>query len=189
MNRLVILCLFGLVTACNAPFAAASCWVPVPALSRIVFSTTQAGAPFQGTFHDYSGLVCMDAGGDSHIRVSVNTASVDTQLPELDTALRGPDFFDIRRWPQALFESEAVRPMGQGRYRVTGKLTLRDVTHEVSVPFTFTPMTDGNARLEGRLSLERLDYHIGLGQWADTRWVGNQVELTFSIVVKPAAGK
>ena len=188
MKRMMVPLLLGLVGLLLAPFAGAGCWVSVPALSHIEFSTTQAGAPFQGTFRDYAGLVCMDAGGDSHIRVSVNTASVDTQLPELDTALRGPDFFGTRRWPQALFESEAVRPMGQGRYRVTGKLTLRDVTHEVSVPFTFTPATDGKARLEGRLRLERLDYHIGLGQWADTRWVGNQVKLTFSIVVKPAAG-
>ncbi|HVC36915.1 MAG TPA: YceI family protein [Gammaproteobacteria bacterium] len=189
MNRPVMPLLFGLVVAFHAAFAAASCWAPAPQASRIVFSTTQAGAPFQGTFRDYGGLVCIDAGGNSHIRVSVNTASVDTQLPELDTALRGPDFFDTRRWPQALFESETVRSMGQGRYQVTGKLTLRDVTHEVNVPFTFTPAAGGNARLEGRLSLERLDYHIGLGQWADTRWVGNQVEVTFSIVFKPVAGE
>ncbi|HVA54706.1 MAG TPA: YceI family protein [Gammaproteobacteria bacterium] len=188
MKHWLLPLILGLAGVLHTTLAAASCWVPVPSMSNIEFSTTQAGAPFQGTFRDYAGLVCIDASGDSHIRVSVNTTSVDTQLPELDTALRGPDFFDTRRWPQALFESETVRPMGQGRYRVTGKLTLRDVTHEVSVPFTFTPATDGNARLEGQLRLERLDYHIGLGQWADTRWVGNQVKLTFSIVVKPAAG-
>jgi len=173
----------------HAPLAVASCWVPVPALSHIVFHTTQAGAPFQGTFHDYSGLVCIDRGADSHIRVSLRTASVDTQLPELDEALRGPDFFDVSRWPQALFESQAITALGNGHYQATGKLTLRNMTHQVSVPFTFKPTADGRAQLGGQLVIQRLDYDIGLGQWADTRWVGNKVEVRFSVVVKPVASK
>lgn len=172
-----------------APLAAASCWVPVPALSHIEFNTTQAGAPFQGTFHDYTGLVCIDGGADNQIRVSLRTASVDTQLPELDEALRGPDFFDVSRWPQALFESQTITALGNGRYQATGKLTLRNMTHRVSVPFTFKPTADGRAQLEGQLVIKRLDYDIGLGQWADTRWVGNQVEVRFSVVVRPAASK
>ena len=189
MKHLLMPALLVLSAALHSPLAAASCWVPVPALSHIVFNTTQAGAPFQGTFKDYSGLVCIDAGADSHIRVSLQTASVDTQLPELDAALRGPDFFDVSRWPQALFESQTVQVLGAGHYQVTGKLTLRNVTREISAAFTFMPATDGNAQLEGRFKLARLDYHIGLGQWADTRWVGNQVEVTFSVALKPTAGK
>ncbi|MDE2196099.1 MAG: YceI family protein [Gammaproteobacteria bacterium] len=177
--------------AAGAARAAADCWVPVPQAGGIVFTGTQAGAPVQGTFSDYDGRVCIGSGdpADSRIRVSVRTASVDTQLPELDAALRGPDFFDSARWPQAVFESESVKSMGQGRYQVTGKLTLRDVTREISVPVRFTPAAGGGARLAGRLSFARLDYHIGLGQWADTGWVGDRVELAFSVALKPVAGK
>lgn len=175
-----------------APAAAvAGCWVPVPQASTIVFATTQAGAPFQGTFTQYEGLVCLDAAdnGKNSIRVSVRTASVDTQLPELDDALRGPDFFDSTRWPNLLFQSESVRLLGPGHYQVQGKLTLRDVTREVKVPFTFMRAANGDARIAGQLSLERLDYHVGLGQWTDTRWVGNQVDVNFSVMLKPAPGK
>lgn len=169
---------------------AAACWIPVPAANSIVFNTTQAGAPFQGQFKQFGGLVCLgqSPGQDDRMQVSVQTASVDTDLPELDEALRGPDFFDTVRWPQASFTSESIKTLGDNHYRVTGKLTLRDVTHEITVPFTFTPTAGSGARLNGKLDFERLDYHIGLGQWQNTRWVGNQVEVTFSVALTPAYG-
>ena len=189
MKRLLPYLLLLSSTLLAAPTYAA-CWTAVPQTSAIVFTVSQAGAPMQGTFHDYDALVCMgNDAGDDHIRVSVRTASVDTQLPELDEALRGTDFFDVSRWPQAVFESESVKPLGQGRYQVIGKLTLRDVTRELSVPFSLTPASNGGAKLEGRLIIQRLDYNIGLGQWADTRWVGNPVDLSFLVVLKPVTGK
>ncbi|MGH8311816.1 MAG: YceI family protein [Gammaproteobacteria bacterium] len=171
-----------------APLAGAACWVPVPAANSIVFNTTQAGAPFQGQFTQFSGLVCLSANAAEQglIRVQVQAASVDTGLPELDDALRGPDFFDTARWPQASFVSESVQALDAGHYQVTGQLTLRDVTREITVPFSFTPTAGSDARLQGTLDFERLDYHIGLGQWRDTRWVGNEVGVKFSVLLKPA---
>lgn len=191
MNRGAWIAAGALLCVTGAPRAGADCWVLVPQASKIVFTGTQAGAPVHGTFSDYAGRVCIDTGHatGSRFRVSVRTASVDTQLPELDKALRGPDFLNSARWPQAVFDSESVKFLGPGRYQVTGKLTLRDVTREISVPIKLTLATGGDARLQGRWSFERLDYHIGLGQWADTGWVGNRVEVTFSIALKPVAGK
>lgn len=179
--------LLGLSSLLGAMRVDAACWAPLLKASQITFSINQAGAPLQGTFGDYDGLICIDPanGKDDHIRVRIRTASVNTQLPELDEALRGADFFDTARWSQALFESSSVRALGQNRYQVQGKLSLRDVTRDISVPFTFQTNVDGSARLAGQLTLQRLDYHIGLGQWADTRWVGNQVNITFSVVLKP----
>lgn len=188
MIRIAIGIIVSSLALGSAPLAAAACWEPVPAANSIVFNTTQAGAPFQGQFKNFDGRVCLGPGRDDRMRVSVQTASVDTDLPELDEALRGPDFFDVSRWPQASFTSESIKALGDNHYQVTGKLTLRDVTHEITVPFTFTPTADGGARLEGRLDFERLDYHIGLGQWQDTRWVGDRVEVTFSVALTPVRG-
>lgn len=187
MTRVAIGIAVGSLALGTAPLAAAACWQPVPAANSIVFNTTQAGAPFQGQFTKFAGVVCLGEGSgrDDRMQVSVQTASVDTDLPELDEALRGPDFFDTRRWPQASFISESVKALGDDHYQVTGKLTLRDVTREITVPFTFTPIAGGGVRLEGKLEFERLDYHIGLGQWRDTRWVGDRVEVTFSVALTP----
>jgi polyisoprenoid-binding protein YceI len=186
MKRLIIGLALGSVMSGTSPLATAACWVPVPAANSIVFNTTQAGAPFQGQFTKFTGVVCLNQARaqDNYIRVSVQTASVDTGLPELDDALRGPDFFDVSRWSQANFTSDAIKQLSVGHYQATGKLTLRDVTRKISVPFTFT-RTVTNAELQGTLAFERLDYHIGLGQWRDTRWVGDRVEVKFSVTLVP----
>lgn len=176
-----------LALTCPLAASAATCWTPTPGVSKISFDIDQAGAPLEGTFSDYNGQICLGSGDNAadHIQVQIRMASVDTQLPELDEALRGSDFFDAVRWPLATFVSDSIHALSQGRYQVQGKLTLRDVTRNITVPFTFQSTADGNARLAGRLSIQRLDYHIGLGQWADTRWVGNQVDITFSVILKP----
>lgn len=187
MKKYMNIVLLGLSGLLPAMCVGAACWAPVPKTSQITFSINQAGAPLQGTFGDYDGLICIDPanGKNDRIRVQIRTASVNTQLPELDDALRGADFFDSPRWPEALFESHSIRALGQSHYLVQGKLTLRDVTREISVPFTFQIHADGTAMLSGHLGLQRLDYHIGLGQWSDTRWVGNQVDITFSVALRP----
>lgn len=174
--------------AADAAQAAPSCWAPVPAQSAISFSVDQAGAPLQGVFKTYTASLCLDpAGKGNSMRVDVDTGSADTEVPELDDALKDSDFFDVAKWPKATFQSESMQQMGPGQYAVTGKLTVRDVTREVKVPFIWAPAADGrSAKLTAHISIQRLDYKVGQGQWADPKWVGNQVDLSFTVVFKPA---
>lgn len=170
-----------------APAAHANCWTSVPEGSSVTFNASQAGAALQGTFHKYDAQLCLDRSGGS-LHVSVQTGSVDTQLSELDEALRGADFFDTTRWPAAMFQSDAIKPLGNGRYQLSGKLTIRDQTRNVTLPFGWTVQADGkSAKLEGQLRLKRLDYQVGQGQWGDTHWVGDPVDLTFAVIFRPAA--
>jgi len=183
MKRLLLF----LSLAALAQTAAASCWAPVAAQSKVIFSASQAGEAMPGEFKSYDGSICLGEAGKDLVKVSVQTSSADSGLPELDDALRGPDFFDSSRWPQARFVSDAVKALGKGQYQVTGSLTIRDVTKPVSLVVTFVPAADGkSAKLSGAFSLKRLDYGVGRGQWADTQWVGDQVDLKFDVTLKPA---
>ena len=187
MPKLSVSCVLAAVF--TVPAVHAACWQPVLGGSKIIFTASQAGAPMQGTFHQYDAKLCLDGTGGT-LQVSVQTASVDTQLAELDDALRGEDFFDAKRWPTAVFQSDSLKSLGNGRYQLTGKLTIRDQTREITLPFTWTPAPDGNsAMLVGQFALKRLDYKVGQGQWADTQWVGDPVGLAFSILFKSAAAK
>lgn len=175
------------LSLCAAAPAMAECWAPRAGDGQVGFTARQAGAAFRGRFASFSGQVCIAE--QSRIRVAVRTASVDTRLPELDEALRGPEFFDARRWPQASFESDAVKALGGGRYEVAGRLTIRDVTRSLVVPFTLRPEAGADrARLEARMTLLRLDYGVGIGQWADTRWLDDAVELSIALTMQRAAG-
>ena len=186
----LVLLLMSLAATANA---APACWAPVPEQSAITFSVDQAGAPLDGTFKTYTASICLDPkdAAKGSMQVDVQTASANTQLPELDDALKDSDFFDVAHWPKATFVSESLKQTGPGQYAVTGKLTVRDVTREVIVPFSWQPAADGkSAKLTAKLSIQRLDYKVGTGQWADPKWVGNKVDLGFAVVFKPApAGK
>ena len=169
----------------------AACWSPAPAVSKISFKIDQAGAPMKGAFTDYSGIICIDAKNPSadRIQVKISMTSVDTQLPELTKALRGPDFFDVAQWPNATFISDTVHKTGPDQYEVDGKLTLSNVTRQIKVPFTLHRKVSDSPELTGQLTIKRLDYNIGLGQWKNTQWVGNQVNISFNVSLKPEASK
>jgi polyisoprenoid-binding protein YceI len=180
---LPILCLFA------AGDAGADCWKPVPAPKSLSFNASQAGAPFPGEFKSYSALLCLGekAPAQDRLQVQVDVDSVDTGLPEMDEALKGEDFFDAARSPKAVFVSDSVKAVSPGHYSVSGKLSLHGVTKPVSVPFTWVPAADGkSARLEAKFTLKRLDYGIGKGEWSDTQWVGDPVELAFAVSFVPA---
>ena len=171
--------------------AVAACWKPAVEPDALVFVSTQAGAPLQGTFHKFDADICLDPehpDQPGRIKVTVDTASVDTRLPELDDALKGPDFLDSTQWPRATFVSDSIEPQGENHYKVRGKFTLRDVTRTIKVPFDYKPSVNGAApRLEGSTTIKRLDYHVGQGEWSDTRWVGDDVELRFSVKLLDSA--
>lgn len=190
--RYAPLLVLPLLSLAASVHAAPACWVPVPEQSAITFTVDQAGAPLQGTFKTYTASVCLDAKDvtKGSVQVDVQTASANTEVPELDDALKDSDFFDVPHWPKATFTSESMKQTGPGQYAVTGKLTVRDVTREVTVPFSWQPASDGkSAKLTAKLGIQRLDYKVGTGQWADPKWVGNQVDLGFSVVFKPAPAK
>ena len=165
-----------------------ACWKPVNEPGAFTFISEQAGAPLEGTFHDFDAEVCLDLDHpetNSHIEVTVNTASVDAMLPELDEALRGPDFFYSEKWPKATFVSDHIEALGNNHYKVTGKFTLRDITKTIVVPFDLKYSAESDSpRLVGNTTIKRLDYNIGLGEWKDTRWVANEVVLKFSVKLK-----
>lgn len=178
--------LFLLAVALLPPACPAACWMPDPPRSDVRFIAIQAGAPIEGTFHEFSGRICLDDASPEQgsINVSINTASVDMGLPEFDEAMRGAEFFDAARWPVARFDSTAVRTLGGGHYEAEGRFTIRDRTRDIVVPFTFSGTDDG-AVVAGEIVIRRLDYDIGLGEWQDTRWVGNDVTLHFRVALRP----
>ncbi len=67
----------------------------------------------------------------SHFDVQVTTQSVNSQDSDRDTVLRDKDLFDSTKYPTAHFVTSAFTRKAAGQYEATGKLTIRDVTHEI----------------------------------------------------------
>ncbi len=88
----------------------------------------------RGRFNVLSGKLEIDEQHpeNSWIEAEVDAASIDTHEPRRDGHLRSPDFFDAEKYPKITFKSTKVVPVDENEYRVTGDLTIRDVTREVT---------------------------------------------------------
>jgi polyisoprenoid-binding protein YceI len=172
------------VRAADTAPPTATHWQVDAAQSRLAFSAVQAGARFDGRFARFDPSIDFDAAQPAAGRfvVTVDVASADTRDQERDETLRSKDFFDVARWPQARFESAAFSAAGNGKFEAQGNLTIRDVTKPVKLAFTFVAAADGRtAKLTGGTTIQRLDFGVGQGEWKDTTWVGNPVDIRFEL--------
>jgi polyisoprenoid-binding protein YceI len=88
----------------------------------------------RGHFKRYEGtLEAAEDYHDSRVWGSVEVASLDTNNADRDEHLLGPEFFDAEHWPSITIESTAIEHITLGSYRVSGNLTIKDVTREIQV--------------------------------------------------------
>jgi polyisoprenoid-binding protein YceI len=121
----------------------------------------------RGTFGDFDGTLHLDLADPSRssVQVTIKAASIDTGHPDRDAHLRSNDFFAMDEYPEIVFKSTAVEAIDDNTYRVTGDLTMRGVTREVTFDSEHTgPVTDpwGNTRvgLAGSLAVNRKDWGV-----------------------------
>ncbi|OPY82025.1 MAG: hypothetical protein A4E65_00953 [Syntrophorhabdus sp. PtaU1.Bin153] len=88
-----------------------------------------------GQFNRISGTLVFDPADTaaSSVQVEIDTAGLYTGVERRDTHLRSPDFFDVEKYPRITFRSTHVAPAGLDHAKVTGNLTIRDVTRPVTL--------------------------------------------------------
>ena len=94
---------------------------------------------YVGRFDRIEGSLDFDpkSASTSHLEVIVETASIGSVDPELDSDLRGSGWFDAATYPQIVFRSTAIDVTGKNTGRVTGDLTLHGVTRPMTLDVTF----------------------------------------------------
>jgi polyisoprenoid-binding protein YceI len=165
-------------------------WTIDPRASSLAFTATQVGAFVNGKFPTWSGQIVLDpsALAVARIDIRIQMPAATANNPDVDSLLKGPNFFDVRKFPEARFVSTSVVASGGDRYEARGKLTIRDVTRDVVLPFTLAVVDDparpgtvrGTAR--GKLLVKRLDFGVGQNEWAGTGQVANDVTIDLNVV-------
>jgi polyisoprenoid-binding protein YceI len=157
------------------------------AVKHLVVSTVR------GAMGAVSGVFYFDENDPtkSSIEVTIDVAGIDTRNAKRDDHLRSPDFFDVANHPTITFKSKSAEKVGEGKFKVTGDLTIKGVTKEVvlDVEGSTTPITDpfGNVKLGGaaRTKINRQDFGV---KWSKTMdggglVVGDEVDITIDIEV------
>ena len=148
-------------------------------------SRRQAGGANQGRFNAYTVSFDPSVG---RLRVVIDMRSFDTGDRQRNDILGGQDFFDVAQYPEASFVARRLTETTSG-YRAAGTLSLRGVTRTVIVPFTWrTTDIAGHpvGVLSGQMTIRRLDFGIGQGQWHSIAWVGDAVTVRFVLELVPA---
>lgn len=173
------LALFALA---SSPALAAN-WAMVPAQSTLGFSGVQTGAPFQGTFGQWSAQISFDPAAPqaAHIKITIATSSAKTGDTQRDEALPGADWLDAKAFPQAVFEATGFTPEGGANYQTTGTLTIRGISQKLTLPFSLV-VTGNQAVAKGQITLKRTDYGVGQGSWATGDWVALNAGVNFTLV-------
>ncbi len=180
-----------------APFTGLAWADPPPAWvvdypeSAVTFTATQSGAPVEGRFEQFTADLAFDPeelAGSSFV-VEIDMASVESGNTDRDNALRSNGLFDVAVWPLAIFEADDVAAVGDGQYEARGTLTLRDQTLPIVLPFTLSLDGAPGERLataEGSVTINRTDYGVGQGMFADTSVIPDPVEIAVRIVAREA---
>ena len=156
-----------LAFAVAAPAAAAPTYVVDKDHSQVSFQVRHLLSQVRGQFDDYSGTIVYDPETPqaSTVEYTIDAKSLNTFHAQRDEHLRGPDIFDVTVHPRITFKSTKVVPLGNGRFAVTGPLTMRGVTREVTLPVELLgaardPWGNTKAAFATRVTLDRQHYGI-----------------------------
>jgi len=150
------------------PLAAADTLAIDSAHSEASFQIRHLVTKVRGRFAEFSGTILMDAAKaeNSSVAFTIKAASIDTGNAKRDEHLRSADFFDVAKFPELSFKSSKVSAGANGApYQVTGNLTIRGVSKEITLPVSFLgkardPWGNTRAGFETAIRINRKDYGI-----------------------------
>jgi polyisoprenoid-binding protein YceI len=173
MLRAVVL----IALSASLPVCAEECYTVDPSRGSVSYEVKQAGSPFRGKFHRFGGEVCLSAERAMRLEVWLDPASVDSGLPEIDGALKDKDFFAVNQYPRVAYTSQSVEVRGNAQL-AHGLLQMKGKRRNLDVPFSLQRDASGFI-VSGALTLNRLDYGIGTGEWSNTSWLSGEIKVDF----------
>ncbi len=163
--------------------------------SQVLFSILHLGlTDYYGRFDKLAGTLSLDANQPerSAVSVTIDTSSVDTPSGRLADELKGPAFFDSAQFGSASFRSTSITRTGPNAGRITGDLTIKNVTKPVTLDVTFiggeqNPMNDSyGIGLRGTTTIRRSDFGLTGMPWSS--FVSDDVQLIIEAMFQHQKG-
>jgi len=175
--------LAGLMVAAS-PVVAAD-YVQAPG-SVLAFAGAYEGEAFTGRFPGFVTRFSFDPAqlANARLDVTIPLATASTGNSDYDGEMRGSSFFNAAKFPQARYTATRFRALGGNNFVADGTLNLRGVSKPVALTFTWTP--GAQPVLSGKASVNRLDFGVGQGDWAETDLVPNTIAVSTKVIFAPA---
>ncbi|MBI3285601.1 MAG: YceI family protein [Burkholderiales bacterium] len=153
------------------------------AKSSVAITFKQMNVPVDARFKKFSANIDYNSAqpASSKASVEIELASFDLGDPEYNQEALKKEWFNAAQFPKASFVSTAMKAGANGKLEVSGKLSIKGKSADVSFPLSIK--TVGNTQVfEGSLPIRRLAYNIGEGEWKDTGIVADEVVIKFHVV-------
>ncbi len=150
--------------------------------SEIAFTTKQMGVPVEGKFGRFTAQITLDPRKPEtgSVAFNIDTGSARFGSAELDAEVPKATWLNVPKFPQATFTSTTVKGAGPGKFEVSGKLSIKGASKDVTVPVQLT-QTATNSTATGAFTIKRLDFQVGDGDWADTSLLANDIQVRFKL--------
>ncbi|MBV9763889.1 MAG: YceI family protein [Acidobacteriaceae bacterium] len=184
----------GAVLFTSSVFAQTQTWKLDPPHSAAQFSVRHMGiSTVRGTFTKVNGTVQYDPADPTKtsLDVTIDASSVDSRNDMRDNDLRSDHFLDVAKYPTLTFKSKRVEPAGNGKYKVTGDLTVHGVTKEVAldVEGPTGPIKDPRGNFHMGASATTTIKRSEFGVTGAPGMVGDDVQIALDVEMVRASGE
>ena len=179
----IVISMLSFAAAIFGMALAAVPWTTDYQKSSVQFRAVQEGTQFTGSFDEFTLDIALDPNdlSDASVRATFDMSSADAGDRDRNSSLPTKDWFFIKSFPTAQFVSTKIIGVDDGSYKAIGKLSLKGIDKDVTLPFSL--VIDGdNAHAKGQVSLNRRDFNVGDGAFKTDTWVGFDVLVLIDIV-------
>ena len=165
-------------------------WNVDKAHSTVSFKINHFFTPVTGRFSEFDIDFVFDPNdlAGSKVKVVIKVNSVNTGNEKRDNDLRSDNFFGSKTYPEMIYESEKIERTDENEYMMHGKLTIKETTKDVAIPFTVLGTMDHPRRkgveimsVKSELKINRNEYGVGTGDWIRTNVVGDEITIQIFI--------
>ena len=159
---------FAALALIGANVQAQTTWTVDNAHSKVEFTVTHLMiSEVTGKFKVYEGKVIAtkEDFSDSQVEFTADAGSINTDNDQRDTHLKSDDFFNAEKYPKITFKSKSFKKVADKKYKMTGDLTIRDVTKPIELDVTYNGTIKdpwGNTKAGFKLTgtINRTDYNL-----------------------------
>lgn len=176
--------------------SSAPAWAVDYGKSKLAFRFNYMGTPYEGAFPEWSAKIQLNTDAESneqipadgYVRVAIPVGKLSTGEQYFDDSLGQGDWFDVAKYPEAVFEVKGgIYKLDDRNYEATGVLRIKGEDIPVRLPFTLD-VAGATATMHGEVTLRRMDLGVGKATPAeaegDAEWVGNDVVVVIDIVAE-----
>ncbi len=166
-------------------------WNFDPAHSEIGFRVRHMMfSKVRGSFESWTGEFIFDPEdfSKSKTTVTIDASSITTSNEDRDNHLKSGDFFDTEKFPHLRFESTSFEAVGDGKLKLHGELTIKDVTQPLTLDVEYhgkavDPWGNDRVGFSATGSIHRKDFGLTWNQALEAGGVlvGDKVEIDLQV--------